>query len=92
MLNIVLLIMSFLEKWMESFPCYYVFIFREREMEDRRRRGGGTIDPRLGNQKKKEIWVSKQCESSAKISITHKQQQQRARGRTNAKHKMHSHS
>ena len=40
-LNIVLLIASFLEKWMGSFPCYYVFIFRERETEDRRRRGGG---------------------------------------------------
>jgi hypothetical protein len=54
MLNIVLLIVSFLEKWMERFPCYYIFIFREREMEDRGRGGGGgTIDPRLGNHKKK---------------------------------------
>jgi hypothetical protein len=82
--NIVLLIMSFLEKWTERFPCYYVFIFREREMEVRRRRGEGTINPRLGNQKKKEVWVSKQSKSSAKTSIAHKQQQQRVRGRTNA--------
>jgi hypothetical protein len=57
MLNIILLIMSFLEKWMESFPHYYIFIFQERKTEDRRRGGGeGTIDPRLGNQKKKEVW------------------------------------
>ena len=46
--------------------------------------GGGTIDPRLCNQKKKEVRVSKQCKSSAKTSIVHKQQQQRVRGRTNA--------
>jgi hypothetical protein len=54
MLNIILLIVSFLEKWMGSFPRYYVCIFRERETEDRRRGGeGGTINPRLGNQKRK---------------------------------------
>jgi hypothetical protein len=52
MLNIVLLIVSFLEKCMGCFPLYYVFIFREREMEARRRGGGGgTINQRLGNQK-----------------------------------------
>jgi hypothetical protein len=56
-------------------------IERNRRQEEG---GGGTIDPRLGNQKKKEVRVSKQCESSTKTSIAHKQQQQRARGRTNA--------
>jgi hypothetical protein len=40
MLNIVLLIASFLETWMGSFPRYYVFIYREREMEEEGGRGG----------------------------------------------------
>jgi hypothetical protein len=56
-----------------------------RERNRRQEEGGaGTINPRLGNQKKKEVRVSKQCKSNAKTSIAHKQQQQRARGRTNA--------
>jgi len=57
---------------------------RERNGRQGEGGGGGTINPRLGNQKKKEVRVSKQCESSTKTSITHKQQQQRARGKTNA--------
>ena len=54
-----------------------------RERNRRQGEEGGTINPRLGNQKKKEARVSKQCKSSTKTSIAHKQQQQRARGRTN---------
>ena len=56
---------------------------RERNRRQGEGGEGGTIDPRLGNQKKKEVRVSKQCKSSTKTSIAHKQQQQRARGRTN---------
>jgi hypothetical protein len=52
MLNIVLLIMSFLEKWMERFPCYYIFSEREK-WKTGGGGGGGTIDPRLGNHKKR---------------------------------------
>jgi len=56
---------------------------RERNRRQGEGEEGGTINPRLGNQKKKEARVSKQCKSSTKTSIAHKQQQQRARGRTN---------
>ena len=81
MLNIVLLIASFLEKQMGSFPRYHIFIFQERETEDRRRGGGRSIQ---GQEIKKEVQVSEQCKSRAKTSIAHNQQQQLARGRTNA--------
>ena len=64
---------------------FVIMFYFPRERNRRQGEGGegGTIDPRLGNQEKKEVWVSKQCESSAKTSIAHKQQQQWARGRTN---------
>ncbi len=61
--------------------CFYFPRERNGRQEER---GGGAIDPRPGNQKKKEVWVSEQCKSRAKTSIAHKQQQQQARGRTNA--------
>jgi len=44
MLNIVLLIVSFLGKWMERFPCYYIFFPRERN--GRQGEGGGGRDDR----------------------------------------------
>ena len=73
--------------WRNGWEAFLVirFSFSEREKwKTGGGGGGGTINPRLGNQKKKEVRVSKQCKSSAKTSIAHKQQQQRARGRTNA--------
>ena len=56
---------------------------RERNGRQEEEEGGG-IDPRPGNQIKKEDWVSEQYKSRAKTSIAYKQQQQPARGRTNA--------
>ena len=54
--------------------------------------GGGAIDPRPGNQKKKEVWVSEQYKSRAKTSIAISSSSNGRGGEQTQTHKMHSHS
>ena len=65
---------------------------RERNRRQGEGGEGGTIDPRLGNQKKKEVRVSKQCKSSTKPPSPISSSSNGRGGEQTQTHKTHSHS
>jgi hypothetical protein len=66
---------------------------RERNGRQGEGGGGGTTGPRLGNKKKTEVRVSKQCESRApKPPLPVSSSSNGRGGEQTQTHKMHSHS